>query len=96
MYSITTAKEGHSDELTSREIRYAISMGLRSVAFVVGVLAWLYVAVWLGAILLVLAVVLPYTSVIIANAGVRRAGDADHVLEQPEFDQIDQGPPERD
>jgi len=70
VFTITTAAESHSDELGGREKRYAISMGIRTICFLLAVvfsgpLRWVFVA---G------AVFLPYTSVILANAGVRRRG----------------------
>lgn len=70
VFSITSAPESHSSELGAREKRYAISMGIRTLCFVgavvvSGPLRWILIA---G------AVFLPYTSVILANAGVRRKG----------------------
>jgi hypothetical protein len=70
VFSITSAAAPHSEELRGREKRYAISMGIRTVCFVSAVivdgpLRWVLVA---GALLL------PYTSVVLANAGVRRKG----------------------
>jgi hypothetical protein len=70
VFSITSAAVPHSEELGSREKRYAISMGIRTVCFLGAVVAdgplrWVLVA---G------AVFLPYTSVVLANAGVRRKG----------------------
>lgn len=92
VYSITSAREGHSDELGAREIRYAVSMLFRSFCFLGGVFAWLYVAVWLGVILMVLAVFLPYTSVILANAGVRKAPEASSFLKPDPYGEIGTGP----
>ena len=48
-------------------------MAIRTLCFVGAVIAWQTIGAWLGAVvLLVGALVLPYTSVILANAGVRR------------------------
>lgn len=71
VFSITSAPESHSSELGTREKRYAISMGIRTLCFigaviVTGPLRWVLIA---G------AVILPYTAVILANAGVRRKSD---------------------
>lgn len=71
VFSITSAPESHSSELGAREKRYAISMGIRTLCFigavvVSGPLRWVLIA---G------AVILPYTAVILANAGVRRKSD---------------------
>jgi hypothetical protein len=70
VFEITSAAESHSSELGAREKRYAISMAIRTACFVGAVVAsgplrWVLIA---GAILL------PYTSVVLANAGVRRKG----------------------
>ena len=70
VFSITSAATPHSEELGDREKKYAISMGIRTLCFIgavvfTGPLRWVLV----GA-----AVFLPYTSVILANAGVRRRG----------------------
>lgn len=61
---ITTATPGRSDSVASRERRYLISMGVRTVSFVLAVvfagtpLMWVFIA---GAF------VLPYVAVIAAN-----------------------------
>lgn len=72
VFSITSAATPHSEELGAREKRYAISMGIRTACFIGAVIVsgpfrWVLVAA---------AVFLPYTSVILANAGVRRRGDS--------------------
>lgn len=90
VYSITSASEGHSDELGAREIRYAISMGVRTVSFVAGVLLWSY-AMWAAVILLVLAVFLPYTSVILANAGVRKHGEGKDFMKPEPYGRLPEG-----
>ncbi|TCJ00056.1 DUF3099 domain-containing protein [Aeromicrobium sp. IC_218] len=73
--SITSASVPHTEELDGRMKRYALSMGIRSVCFVLAVLAatWLH---WLVVALLLMAaaIVLPYVAVVMANAGVRRKG----------------------
>lgn len=66
--TITSAEKSASDDLWSRQKRYFFSMGIRTVCFIGAVAAdgpirWA---------LLVGAVFLPYTSVILANAGVKR------------------------
>jgi len=69
--SITSAATSHSEDLIGREWRYGISMGIRTMCFLGAVIAsgplrWALIA---GALLL------PYTSVILANAGVRKKSD---------------------
>src|SRR3954447_21261298 len=83
VYSVTSAKVGQSDDLAGREHRYVISMAIRTVCFVGGVIAWQTVGAWLGAILFVGALVLPYTSVILANAGVRKRASGADLLANP-------------
>jgi hypothetical protein len=77
VFSITSAAEPQSADRGRRERRYAISMGIRTICFVGGVIVLTAVpSPWsrLGWILFVGAVFLPYTSVILANAGVRKKG----------------------
>lgn len=95
VYSITSASESHSEELGARELRYAVSMGVRTLCFVGAVIAWNHV-MWLAIALLVGAVFLPYTSVILANAGVRTKGEGTDILKPEPFGQIDDGSGARD
>ena len=72
VYSITGAQTGLTEDLDRRTRTYLISMGIRTVCFVGAVIAhgplrWLLVA---GAVLL------PYLSVVFANAGRERITDA--------------------
>lgn len=83
VYSVTSARSGKRDEISGRERRYAIAMALRSACFVGGVIAWQALDARLGAILFVGAIVLPYTSVILANAGVRKHATGDDLLTHP-------------
>lgn len=91
VYSITTAATSHSDDIGGRERRYAISMAIRTLCFVGAILA----DGWLRWLLVAGAVLLPYTSVILANAGVRRRGPGPSVfgpekaIEAPRPTQLD-------
>ncbi|MGI9084006.1 MAG: DUF3099 domain-containing protein [Aeromicrobium sp.] len=80
VYSITSASSGHSDDLGSRELRYGISMGIRTLCFIGAVVAWQTIGGWLPWVLIAGALVLPYTSVIFANAGVRRKGSGTNII----------------
>ena len=93
VYSITSAATGHSDELGSREKRYAISMGIRSASFVAAVVVWQY-QVWVAVVLVVLATFLPYFSVVLANSGVRRKGTGDDVMQPEPYAEISDAPAE--
>lgn len=71
VYSITGAQRALSDDVDDRTRRYLIAMGIRTVCFlgaivVHGPLRWVLVA---GAVLL------PYFSVVFANAGRERIPD---------------------
>ncbi len=94
MYSITSASTGHSDELGAREIRYAVSMAIRSICFVAGVIAWQYV-VWVGVVLIVLATFLPYTSVVLANAGVRKKATGSDIMTPDPYGELPSAPEDR-
>jgi len=85
--SITSAATSRSDDMGAREKRYAISMAIRTVCFlgavvVSGPLRWVLIA---G------AVFLPYTSVILANAGVRRRGAGPSAFDLPPRPEIEGG-----
>lgn len=67
--SITNAPIAHSRELKGREVRYLLSMLVRTFCFVAAVvssgpLRWIFIAA---------AIFLPYIAVVLANAGNRRA-----------------------
>ncbi len=76
VYSITTAATSHSDDISGREKRYAVSMAIRTLCFVGAIIA----DGWLRWVLVAAALLLPYTSVILANAGVRKRGDGPSVF----------------
>ena len=92
VYSITSAKSGHSDDIGSRELRYGISMGIRTLCFVGAVVAWQTVGGWVPWVLLVGALVLPYTSVIFANAGVRTKGRGTNIIPPETRGKLEPGP----
>ena len=73
VFSITSASTSQSEEIGKRQKRYAISMGVRTLCFVLAVAFWSHV-LWLAVVFIAGALLLPYTSVILANAGVRKKG----------------------
>lgn len=81
VYQITGARRAIREDVNSRTRRYLVSMGVRTVCFVLAVLTDGYLR-WA---LIALAVVLPYLSVVFANGGRERTIDlpADD-LTQPE------------
>jgi Flp pilus assembly protein TadB len=64
---ITTASRPRSEDIRGRERRYIISMGIRTLCFV---LAVVFMGHWVMWVFLVGAVFLPYVAVVMANAGV--------------------------
>ncbi len=71
---ITTAQVSAGAELHSRELRYLISMGVRTVCFLGAVMVGPGPLRW---VLLAGAVFLPYVAVVMANTRKGRAEDAD-------------------
>jgi Protein of unknown function (DUF3099) len=75
---ITSAQTSHSERVRGRQTRYLISMGIRTLCFVLavvtdGALRWAFI---------VGAVVLPYVAVIAANA----SGEVDRDVPEPFVD----------
>ena len=80
VYQITGARRGVREDVDNRTRRYLISMGIRTICFVLAVvfdgwLRWVFIA---GAI------ALPYLSVVFANGGRER------VVDLPESDLADE------
>jgi hypothetical protein len=71
VYQITGARRGVREDVDSRTRRYLISMGIRTVCFVLAVVA----SGWLRWVLIAAAVALPYLSVVFANGGRERTVD---------------------
>jgi hypothetical protein len=67
---ITSATRSHGDDISARQRRYLISMGVRTACFVGAVVAFLTlgngVIRW---VLVIASFVLPYIAVVMANAG---------------------------
>jgi hypothetical protein len=66
---VTEARPGKSADISYRERRYLIMMGIRTVCFITALLMFVNHLGWLTAIPLVGAVVIPYFAVIFANGG---------------------------
>ena len=75
---ITSAHTSHSERIRGRQRRYLISMGIRTVCFILAVVA----DGWLRWGFIIAAVVLPYFAVIAANA----AGEVDDGGPEPFVD----------
>ena len=65
---ITDARTSHSDDLHHRQVRYLLSMLVRTACFVAAVV----IDSWLRWIFLAAALFLPYVAVVMANAVSRR------------------------
>ena len=69
---ITSAPEPLAEDVARRQKRYLIQMGIRIVCFAGAVLSWGRIPMWASLVLLIAAVVLPYSAVLFANAGRER------------------------
>jgi hypothetical protein len=69
VYQITGARRGVRDDVDSRTKRYLISMAVRTVCFVLAVVT----DGWVRWVMIAAAILLPYLSVVFANAGRVRA-----------------------
>jgi hypothetical protein len=73
--SVTTAPESLRDEQAARIRRYLVTMGIRTACFLLAALtATRGAAWWVWGSFAVLAVVLPYIAVVLANAVRPRLG----------------------
>ncbi len=87
--SITSAARPHSEELRGREFRYIVSMGIRTLCFL---LALLFREHWVVWFFLAGAVFLPYVAVVIANAGAAPDPVRDNHGYDPERKALGSGP----
>ncbi len=72
VFKITGAPRSLKADIRSREVRYLLSMGVRTACFI-GAFVTHGIVRWL---LIVAAFVLPYVAVVIANAGRERRTEA--------------------
>jgi Protein of unknown function (DUF3099) len=90
---ITDASRPHSEDIRSREKRYLISMGIRTLCFVLTIV---FIGHWLMWVFLVGSLVLPYVAVVMANAGASTDPDPGDFGYHPDLRAIDEGPEDRD
>ena len=62
---ITTVSRGHSDDIAARQRRYLVSMGVRTVCFI---LAVVFAGTFLMWVFIVASFLLPPIAVVVANA----------------------------
>ncbi|NHC14099.1 DUF3099 domain-containing protein [Motilibacter deserti] len=88
VYQITGAARGLQEDQGGRARRYAISMGIRTVCFLLAVVTdgWLRWAFVAG------AVALPYLAVVFANAGRETVKDLPGTILRPDRRAISAGP----
>ncbi len=77
MFNVTSAKVPLSTDQAGRNRRYLISMAIRSVCFVLCIVA----TGWLRWVFFAGALVLPWIAVVIANAGRENAAGAADALQ---------------
>lgn len=66
---VTEARPSLSQDISYRERRYLIMMGIRTICFVTAILMFINHLGWLTAIPAVGALVIPYFAVVLANGG---------------------------
>ncbi|MEU8959607.1 DUF3099 domain-containing protein [Streptomyces sp. NPDC048518] len=72
VFRITGARQGLAEDVRGRQRRYVISMSVRTVSVVAAAVLW-NVERHVALVALVLGILLPYVSVVIANAGRENA-----------------------
>jgi len=86
VYEITGARRGLSEDIAYRQRRYAISMGVRTVCFLLAIVT----QGWLRWTFFVAALLLPYFAVVFANAGRERAHEPPATFVEPTRPQLEQ------
>lgn len=83
---ITSARRPRSEDIRGRERRYLISMGIRTLCFI---LAVVFMGHWVMWVFLVGAVFLPYIAVVVANSGAGPDPGASEFAYRPEQPALD-------
>ena len=69
VHVVTQARRSLSDDITYRQRRYLLMMGIRAVCFVIAVVLFMNHFGWLVAIPAIGAIFIPYFAVVYANGG---------------------------
>ena len=69
VHTVTQARRSLSDDITFRQRRYLLMMGIRAVCFVIAVVMFVNHLGWLTVIPAIGAIVIPYFAVVFANGG---------------------------
>lgn len=80
VHTITGARRSLSEDIRSRQTRYLVSMSIRTICFVLAIV----VSGWLRWTFFAAALVLPYISVVLANAGRETAEEVPLVPPAPQ------------
>lgn len=91
VHRITGARQSLTADINTRQVKYMISMGVRTLCFVLAIVT----TGWWRGIFFVGAIVLPYIAVVIANGSRPQAGPDVAAIAPPERRAIDPPPPAR-
>ena len=69
VHMVTQARRSLSDDISFRQRRYLLMMGIRAVCFVIAVVMFINHLGWLAAIPAIGAIFIPYFAVVFANGG---------------------------
>jgi Protein of unknown function (DUF3099) len=69
VHMVTQARRSLSDDISYRQRRYLLMMGIRAVCFVIAVVTFMNHLGWLAAIPAMGAILIPYFAVVFANGG---------------------------
>lgn len=89
VYRITAAQPSVNEDVAGRQKRYLLSMSVRTACFLLAVAT----SGWLRWVLFAAAILLPYFSVVFANAGREREEQMPTVVHSPGHAALDSGPP---
>ena len=88
---ITSASRSRNEDISGRQRRYLISMGIRTLCFILTVL---FVGHWYTWVFLAGAVFLPYVAVVLANSAAPPDPAGQDFAYQPDLRALSDGPPE--
>jgi hypothetical protein len=69
VHLVTQAQRPMSEDISYRQRRYLLMMGIRAVCFIGAVIMFVNHLGWLAAFPVVLAIIIPYFAVVFANGG---------------------------
>jgi hypothetical protein len=80
---VTTAGKSPSQERDERQRRYLITMGIRTLCFILAIVLVGVGLRWEAAIAVVASLVLPWVAVVVANAGPRQTVEQPSLYRRP-------------